>query len=334
MTVSDNIKRVEDCIAAICARVDRDPAEITLVAVSKQKTVAEILEALEAGLQHLGENRVEEGTEKIPQVNELASGRVTWHMVGHVQSRKAKHVFQHFDIVQSVDSLKLAKRLSRLAVEKNRSLTAFLEINVSGEASKYGLAGYNWYRDNSVKDNYTRSKVDKLDRYLPNISNVRVELSIIRTHRGADLAIAQITVQHARGAILRAEEKLDIENRDTIRFAINKAVDKLHRQIDRFKSKRKSKNQKVRDKYRATVAELNLAEALPDFSANEVEEADATAEIYRRKQVEMMPMNEEEAIEQLELLDHSFYMFMHAESEQINVLYRRNSGGYGILIPL
>ncbi len=183
-------------------------------------------------------------------------------------------------------------------------------------------------------ENYTRSKVDKLDRYLPNISNVGVELSIIRTHRGADLAIAQITVQHARGAILRAEEKMDIENRDTIRFAINKAVDKLHRQIDRFKSKRKSKNQKVRDKYRATVAELNLAEDLPDFSADEAKDADATAEIHRRKQVEMMPMNEEEAIEQLELLDHSFYMFMNAESERINVLYRRDSGGYGILIPL
>ncbi len=183
-------------------------------------------------------------------------------------------------------------------------------------------------------DNYTRSKVDKLDRYLPNISNVGVELSIIRTHRGADLAIAQITVQHARGAILRAEEKMNIENRDTIRFAINKAVDKLHRQIDRFKSKRKSKNQKVRDKYRATVAELDLAEDMPSFVADEPEEADATAEIYRRKQVEMMPMNEEEAIEQLELLDHNFYMFMNAESERINVLYRRDSGGYGILIPL
>jgi putative sigma-54 modulation protein len=182
-------------------------------------------------------------------------------------------------------------------------------------------------------DSYTRSKVDRLDRYLPNISHVGVELSIIRTHRGADLAIAQITVQHARGAILRAEEKMNIENRDTIRFAINKAVDKLHRQIDRFKSKRKSKNQKLRDKYRATVAELDVAEDVPEYTADEAEKSAATSEIYRRKQVEMMPMNEEEAIEQLELLDHSFYMFMNAESEQINVLYRRDGGGYGILIP-
>ena len=182
-------------------------------------------------------------------------------------------------------------------------------------------------------DSYTRSKVDKLDRYLPNISQVGVELAIIRTHRGADLAIAQITVQHARGAILRAEEKLNIENRDTIRFAINKAVDKLHRQIDRFKSKRKSKAQKVRDKYRATVAELDLAEDVPQYAAAELEEAGASAEIFRRKDVEMMPMNEAEAIEQLELLDHNFYVFMNAESARINVLYRRDSGGYGILIP-
>ena len=181
-------------------------------------------------------------------------------------------------------------------------------------------------------DQYTRSKIGRLDRYLPNIAHVGVELSIIRTHRGADLAIAQITVQHARGAILRSEEKLDIENRDTIRFAINKAVDKLHRQIDRFKSKRKSKNQKVRDRYRATVAEIDMAEDLPEFAETE---GDATppTEIFRRKQIEMIPMNEDEAIEQLELLDHNFYMFMNADSDEINVVYRRNTGGYGILVP-
>jgi len=188
-------------------------------------------------------------------------------------------------------------------------------------------------RISEALDSYTRSKVDQLDRYLPNISTIGLELPKIRTHRGADLAIAQITVQHARGAILRAEEKMNIENRDTIRFAINKAVDKLHRQIDRFKSKRKSKNQKVRDKYRATVAEIDLAEDSPNFTAADAQDHDAAAEVYRRKLIEMMPMHEEEAIEQLELLDHSFYMFMNAESEQINVLYRRDSGGYGILIP-
>lgn len=181
-------------------------------------------------------------------------------------------------------------------------------------------------------DRYTRSRIDKLDRYLPNIAQVGVDLSIIRTHRGADIAIAQITVQHARGAILRAEERMDIENRDSIRYAINKAVDKLHRQIDRFKSKRKSKNQRVRDRYRATIAELDIAEEVPEYDIPETDAAEPT-EILRRKQVELIPMNEDEAIEQLELLDHNFYMFMNAESTEVNVLYRRENGGYGILVP-
>jgi pyridoxal phosphate enzyme (YggS family) len=152
VSIRDNVRRVEDCIADACAKVNRDPSEIALVAISKQQTVPDILEAVEAGLQHLGENRVEEGVEKIPQVDALAGAPVIWHMVGHVQSRKAKLVVSHFDTVQSVDSLKLAKRLSRLAGENQRRLSVFLEINVSGEASKYGLAGYNWYRDSSVKN--------------------------------------------------------------------------------------------------------------------------------------------------------------------------------------
>lgn len=151
MNIHENIKRVQDCIAASCARVGRNPSEITLVAVSKQQSAASIVEAIEAGLKHLGENRVEEGIAKIPQVNERANRDVVWHMVGHVQSRKAKQVVSHFDIVQSVDSLKLAKRLSRFAGEGNQPLSVLLEINVSGEASKYGFAGYNWQRDDSAK---------------------------------------------------------------------------------------------------------------------------------------------------------------------------------------
>lgn len=180
-------------------------------------------------------------------------------------------------------------------------------------------------------DDYTRAKIDKLDRYLPNISTVRVELSIKKTHRGADIAIAQITVQHSRGAILRAEEKLPIENRDTIRHAINKAIDKLYRQIDRFKGKRKG--QWVRDKYKATVAELDLAEELPDFDIPDAEDYQTPTEILRRKHVELISMHEEEAIEQMELLDHNFYMFMNSDTEKTNVLYRRENGGYGILVP-
>ncbi|MCY3781004.1 MAG: YggS family pyridoxal phosphate-dependent enzyme [Chloroflexi bacterium] len=150
MNIAGNIKRVEDRIAAACARARRDPAEVSLVGISKQKSADDIICAIEAGLQHIGENRVEEGIKKIPRVLEGASNSVTWHMVGHVQSRKAKHVAKIFDVVQSIDSVRLAQRLSRLAVDENRELDVLLEINVSGEASKYGFKGYNWYRDAAV----------------------------------------------------------------------------------------------------------------------------------------------------------------------------------------
>ncbi len=152
MSIADNISRVEDRIAAACARANRDPAAVALVGISKQKSAADIILAIESGLQHIGENRVEEGMSKIPEVMAAAAGAVTWHMVGHVQSRKAKHVVKLFDYVQSVDSLRLAGRLSRLAVEAERELDVLLEINVSGEASKYGFRGYNWYRDAAVMD--------------------------------------------------------------------------------------------------------------------------------------------------------------------------------------
>ena len=95
MSISNNIKRVEDRIAAACAKANRDSSEITLIAISKQKPVADIISAVKAGIQHIGENRVEEGEAKIPLVEETVQGALTWHMVGHVQSRKAKPVIQH-----------------------------------------------------------------------------------------------------------------------------------------------------------------------------------------------------------------------------------------------
>ena len=156
MSIADNIKRVEESIAAACAKTGRDPAEITLVAVSKQKTVEDIVAAAAAGIKHFGENRVEEGIEKIEAVNNMVEAPVTWHMVGHVQSRKARRVLPLFDLVQSVDSLRLARKLSSLAEAKDQTLDILLEINISGEASKYGLKGYNCCDDNAEKERLWR----------------------------------------------------------------------------------------------------------------------------------------------------------------------------------
>ncbi len=194
---------------------------------------------------------------------------------------------------------------------------------------KINIHGHNIKVNDSLAE-FTRQKVDRLDRYLPNINDVQVELEIQHSNRGPDLAIAEITVRHSRGAILRAEERLAIEDHNTIRSAILGALDKLYRQIERFKNKRRA-SKRLRERYIATAEEMSLAEETPQSGVDGAE-ADVE-EIVRRKEIAVAAMNEEEAIHQMELLDHSFFVFFNTETNGINVIYKRKSGGYGVLVP-
>jgi len=138
--IATNLEGLERRIAAACARVGRERGEVTLVAVSKTRSIAEIMAAYSAGIRHLGENRVEEAEEKVPALREsFAADPITWHMIGHVQSRKASRAVEFCDIIHSVDSLHLAARLDRFAAELGKQMPILLEVNVSGEASKYGF---------------------------------------------------------------------------------------------------------------------------------------------------------------------------------------------------
>jgi pyridoxal phosphate enzyme (YggS family) len=154
-----NLNLVQERIQAAVRRAGRDPAEVTLVAVTKTHPVEVMQSAYQAGLRHFGENRVEEGRPKIVEfnkwlaVNSEADERPTWHMIGHLQSRKAADALAHFDIIHSVDSLKLAERLNRLA-ERDRiepPVPVLLECNVSGEASKHGFELSRWGEDREVQ---------------------------------------------------------------------------------------------------------------------------------------------------------------------------------------
>jgi putative sigma-54 modulation protein len=178
-------------------------------------------------------------------------------------------------------------------------------------------------------ETYTRKKLDKLDRYLPNIHDVRVDLSHEHTKRGEDMAIAQITVRHARGAILRAEER----SPGDINMVLSSAVDKMYRRIQRFKGKSVRKG---RERFSATMEELNIAEDIPDVEVfeEEIPEAEAAEiEIVRRKEVPVTTMNEAEAIEQMELLGHTFFVFFNDATGSVNILYKRANSGYGVLVP-
>lgn len=117
-------------------RAGREPAEVRLVAVTKGQPGPRVREAYAAGVRDVGENRVEEGLPKRDGLTDLADLR--WHMIGRVQSRKSRRVAQAFDLVHSVDRLKLARHLDRGSAEAGRILPVLLECNLSGEAAKAG----------------------------------------------------------------------------------------------------------------------------------------------------------------------------------------------------
>ena len=135
MSIETNVKAIGQRIAAACERAGRSPDEVTLVAVTKTIDAPAIEAAFNAGVRHFGENRVQEAAPKIERLARLRP-ELTWHMVGHLQTNKAKTAADIFDIIQSVDSLRLAEALSR---RSQRKLTVFVEVNVAGEETKGGL---------------------------------------------------------------------------------------------------------------------------------------------------------------------------------------------------
>ena len=139
-----NLTEIRERIASAATRAGRSPDDITLVAIGKTQPAEAIVAAYHEGLRHFGENRVEEAKTKIPQVHELLaqtdlSSPPRWHMVGHVQSRKASSGCDLFDMLHSLDSMKLARKLSRHCRESTRIMPVLLEMNVSGEESKHGF---------------------------------------------------------------------------------------------------------------------------------------------------------------------------------------------------
>jgi pyridoxal phosphate enzyme (YggS family) len=153
--IRENYIRVMERIERAAQRVGRDPKEIKLVAVSKTVEASRIQEAIEAGVSILGENYVQEAQKKIevlgrpactePASRSLAEGRrfgegrpVAWHFIGHLQSNKAKYAIRLFEMIHSLDSLPLAEELNRRAEQTGRVMKVLIEVNISGEATKFG----------------------------------------------------------------------------------------------------------------------------------------------------------------------------------------------------
>lgn len=133
--IADNLSLVRERIARAARRAGRREEEIELVAVTKTVEVARIREAIQAGVKTIGENRVQEASIKHKEIGP----EVNWHMVGHLQRNKAKKALEVFDLIHSVDSSALAEEIDRRAGGLERKMDVLLEVNVSGEESKFGL---------------------------------------------------------------------------------------------------------------------------------------------------------------------------------------------------
>ena len=134
--IRENVQRTLENIAAAARTGGYDPNSVRLVVVTKAQPLEVVQAAVQAGARILGENYPEESVSKILSIGPESG--VEWHMIGHVQSRKARLVIEHFDLLHSLDSLKLAERLDRMAQEAGRVLPVMMECNVGGEESKYG----------------------------------------------------------------------------------------------------------------------------------------------------------------------------------------------------
>jgi putative sigma-54 modulation protein len=178
------------------------------------------------------------------------------------------------------------------------------------------IYGRNLEVTDRIQDHVTK-KVSKLDRYLPGIEEARVDLAYVKSARNmSDRQVAQITVR-GKGFILRSEESAD-----DIFAALDTALDKMQRRIERYKGKH----------YRGRGDGKSAAEVIP--VPVEDESAELGPVIARRKHFQLSPMNEFEALEQMLLLGHeNFFIFYNASTNAINVLYRRRDGTYGLIEP-
>jgi ribosomal subunit interface protein len=160
---------------------------------------------------------------------------------------------------------------------------------------------------------YIDKKLERLNRYLSNIRDANLEL---RKEGRSNQPIVQLTIRNERGTIFRVEEK----RQEDFFAAVDVVVDRMQRQLSKHKSRQRRKGSE--SWVEAHAEELNL---LP------LEDEEEPTRIVRRKQIALNPMYEEEAVEQLELLGHDFFVYMDGDSGNINILYKRRDGDYGLL---
>ncbi|MCX5716680.1 MAG: YggS family pyridoxal phosphate-dependent enzyme [Candidatus Omnitrophica bacterium] len=139
--ISENLAAVTKRITIAAKKVNRDPGSVKLVCVTKGRTIEQIKVAASLGVSDIGENRVQEAVEKYNNLKPDTSNlKPKWHLIGHLQTNKAKDAVRIFDLIHSVDSFKLAQEIHKQAAKINKVQDVLIEVNISGEPTKFGVA--------------------------------------------------------------------------------------------------------------------------------------------------------------------------------------------------
>ncbi len=182
MSIASQIELVYERIGRACRRAGRNPEEVQLVAVTKTVDVARIEEAIAAGIEIVGENRVQEAWPKF----QVIGNRVRWHMIGHLQTNKVKRALQFAEVIQSVDSVHLAQEIQKQAEKLDRAVEVLIEVNTSGESSKFGFSPESVLEGVQQIASLSRLRVKGLmtiGAFLPDPNDVRPCFQLLRRLR-------------------------------------------------------------------------------------------------------------------------------------------------------
>lgn len=183
--VQDRVDTVRERIAQACERVGRDTDEITIVAVSKTFPMQAITSGVAAGLTHFGENRARALRDRVEErPGQWKGGDVCWHMIGHLQTNKAKFVARHADRFEALDSPRLAEELDKRAAKNDRVIPCFVQVNISGADQKYGLPPEDLHGFLDACEAYEHLKIDGLmgmASFVDDSETVRSEFAHLRT---------------------------------------------------------------------------------------------------------------------------------------------------------
>ncbi|HHT97644.1 MAG TPA: YggS family pyridoxal phosphate-dependent enzyme [Clostridiales bacterium] len=178
MSIKNNIIEIKNRINEACKKVNRDPNEITLIAVSKTMTNEDIIEAASFGMTNFGENKVQELSTKY---NEINNPSLKWHQIGHLQRNKVKYIIDKVELIHSVDSIKLASKINDEALKRNITANILIQVNIANEETKFGISRNEAHHIIREIDKMSQINIKGLMTIAPYVENSEINRIHFRT---------------------------------------------------------------------------------------------------------------------------------------------------------